>query len=175
MTNPESDHSNELSDRFATGFNSSTGELFVYGALVVAAVGVAASLIRGEPGFFAASAVGIISAFYFYPFLNTKHAQLGANSRGLYVAGLGLFGWNSIEDILVVHIAVRTVEKSELRVTFNCPIEKALLVPDEVGPWRAFMARHWSVRGDGVLRVRLEHLRASSEQIDSELTRLRQG
>lgn len=161
--------------QFATGFKKATGELFVYGALFAAGVGVVAALLQGEPGFFVVTLGGLLSAFYFYPFIDTKNAQLGADSRGLYVGGLGVLGWTSIESIEVVRIAVRTVEKAELRITFNRPVTEALLVPDDVGFLRQFMSRQWSLKGDNLLTVQLVHLRNSAETIETELNRYQRG
>lgn len=172
MTNLEDTTKSGAPDRFATGFSSLTGELFVYGALFMAGICVLAVLLRGQPGFFAGALAGLMSAFYFYPFIDTKNAQLGADARGLYVGGLGMIGWRAIEDFQIVRTAVRTVEKAELRVRLNTPLQEALVMQDEVSWWRRLMARNWWVKGNDEVTVRLEHLRSTPDEIEAEINRL---
>ena len=53
--------------------------------------------------------------------------RLGANQYGIFIEGLGLIGWRSIEKIDTVHIAVRTMMTHELQIKLSQPLEQALL------------------------------------------------
>lgn len=156
-------------ERFATGFAKTTGDVFVFGALFLAALAVGFGVYFRTDGFFVGALVCLISAFYFYPYADVKHVQLGADARGLYVGGLGLIDWKAVENVELIRVAVRRVERAELSVVLNKPLEQALLVADETPWWRALMVHNWSDRGDGRVVVRLEQLKASPDQIESDL------
>lgn len=155
--------------RFATGFKSATGEVFVYGALFVAVLLAGVAVVFGKDGYFIGTVVCILCAGHYYPYLDTREVQLGADRRGLYVGGLGLIDWEAIDDLAVIRTPVRRVERAELRAKLNRPWRDALLTADDT-PWYAmFMARNWKIAANGDVVVRLEHLKALPDKVTSDL------
>ena len=71
------------SGRFATGYRKNSGDMMVYGGGVLTLVGVLATVVNAEPAFMLASLAGTFSAFYFWPTLDTRRPQLGADQRGI--------------------------------------------------------------------------------------------
>lgn len=159
----------DLGNRFATGFKRTTGDVFVFGALFIGALAAGYGLVFGIDGYFIVTAVCLASAWYYSPYLDTKNAQLGADSRGIYVGGLGLIDWAAIENVSLIRQAVRRVERAAVHITLNRPLDQSLLVADKAPWWANLKVRNWSFSRDGVVKVRLEQFKATSNEIEADL------
>lgn len=159
---------------FATGYRAHSGDMMVYGGGVVTLVGVIATFVNGNPAFLVASLAGSLSSLYFWPTVDVRQPQLGANSDGIYVARIGVIGWPSVETMVVQRRALRTMNLATLFVTLNRPLSDALLVPEEVPLSMRYTARNARVSGKTV-RVELHTLAMPVDAIETRLRALRRS
>ena len=148
---------------FATSYVKSKGEPLVYGGLVMAVFFIVASVASGAPEYAASALVPLAVAFWFYPMIDTRHPQLGANGDGLFVERIGFINWASISSFGIFETSVRNIALRRLQVTLNCPLAEAVAKPQKVPFWKMAMSRNWS-------RHTLEN---GAERIDIELHPLR--
>ena len=170
MTSPQS-----VLRRFATGFHPRNSELLVYGSFALGAFLMLVSFTSGFIVFFPLGIVCLASTFYFQPFLDTKSAQLGADSRGIYIRGLGHIPWTSVEDFRIVRVAVRSVEVARLQLKLREDWRSTVSCPKYVPYQERLMFRIWRHRNENFIEVRLEHLDQSAFKIDEAITEIWQN
>lgn len=149
---------------FAVGYNPSGGEIYVYGGASLVVIGCIITAVQGHPAALLLSLVGLGSTFYYRPLMEARRAQLGASMQGLYVERIGVIGWRAIADIDMVETYIRTMRFTKLVVTLSMPLDKAVVQPEIVTPWRRYTSRNWSLKGDR-LEIKLDTLRADPEVV----------
>lgn len=117
---------------FATGYKAHSADMTVYGGGALTIVGVLATALNGEPAFLLASVAGSFSALYFWPTLDTKTPQLGANADGIYVARVGVIAWEAVRGLRVQRRALRTMNLASLIIELDPPLPDALIEPERV-------------------------------------------
>ena len=158
--------------RFATGYHSRNSELLVYGGFAVGAFLLVISYTSGYYLLLPFALMAFASTFYFQPFLDTENAQLGADSRGIYIRGLGHIPWNCVEGFRVSRTSIRSIEKASLQIKLKSDWEQRLKCKEEIPFSRNMMFKIWSKKPDNLIEVRLEHLIAASNQIEDSLTEI---
>ncbi len=153
---------------FAVGYSKGAGEALVYGAVVFAGICAAATMLQGEARILFGILPAIACAYRYYPMVEAKKPQLGANGDGLFVAGIGFIDWAAIRQVDLFETSVRNIRLSSLRISLNQSLEDAVARPQARPAWRALMTRSWSVKrwpgGDG-LEVELHPLAANPHDI----------
>lgn len=157
---------------FAVGYSKGAGEALVYGAVVFAAICAAAAMLQGDARALWGIVPAIVCAYRYYPMVEARRPQLGANGDGLFVAGIGFIDWAAIRQVDLFETSVRNIRLSSLRISLNRTLEEAIARPQDRPVWRAFMTRSWSVKrwpgGDG-LEVELHPLAANPHDILSRI------
>ena len=169
---PRPDREPELPRAFATGYKPHSADMMVYGGGVMTLVGVLATVVRVEPAYLAISLVGSLMALYFWPVLDVRRPQLGADVNGIYVARFGIIPWSRVADMRVEYHALRTMQLGTLIVTPEGPLKDAIGKPDAVPFAERFAARNarWK---NGAIRVPLHSLAMPMSDIEARLTALR--
>ncbi|MEM8665052.1 MAG: hypothetical protein AAGF49_13150 [Pseudomonadota bacterium] len=156
---------------FAVGYRPHTGDMMVYGGGVLTLVGVLATVVQGSPVFLLASIAGSLSALYFYPTLDLRAPQLGADVHGLFIARVGVIPWEAVQEIQVQRRTLRTMALATLIVRTDGPVREAVAVADTVPLAKRLTARNATVAGNTV-RVALHPLALSVEAIEMRLRAL---
>ncbi|MEM8551014.1 MAG: hypothetical protein AAGF45_01430 [Pseudomonadota bacterium] len=156
---------------FAVGYKAHSGDMMVYGGGALTLIGVLAAVLNGAPSFLLASLAGSLSALYFYPTLDVRTPQLGANIEGLYVARIGVIPWSEIKQIHVHHHALRTMHLATLIVTTARPLSEAVSIKETLSPVQRVTARNVKVKGN-TIRVSLHTLALPPQSIERRLRTL---
>jgi hypothetical protein len=145
--------------------------MMVYGGGVLTLIGVLATVVNGSPVFMLASLGGTASAFYFWPTMDTRRPQLGANAQGIYVARIGIIRWEAIAEWKVERQALRTMQLATLAIRLERPLPEALEAAEPVPLVDRFTSRNARVSGDTV-RVTLHTLAMPEDEIEARLAAL---
>ena len=153
-------------DGYAVGYGRDKGSFRVYISLVLAAVGLAVYILRGSEISLVLAVLFAMSAYYFYPLIETGRARLGANEYGIFIEGFGVVAWRAIESITVHSYAIRTIMRYELHIKLSRDIERAVVVDWRSLPYhRLLMKLPWQMTYDNVLRINLEPFDHRPDQI----------
>lgn len=113
------------------------------------------------------------AAYYFFPLIETERPRLGANQYGIFVEGLGLIGWRSVESIETIHIAVRTIMTHELQIKLSVPLQRALLADwRKMAFYRLLMRLPWTMGHSNTIRINLEPFGDTPDEIERTLKRM---
>ncbi|MCH9806936.1 MAG: hypothetical protein K0U74_04325 [Alphaproteobacteria bacterium] len=134
-----------------------TTAAFFTGSEIVLAIGIAA----------------LATAYYFYPLIEHDRPRLGANQYGIFIEGLGVIGWRSIEKIGLVQMAVRTIVTHELQIKLSQPLSRSLLADWRKMPMhRLLMKLPWAMSPSNTIRIALEPFGDSPDEIERTLMRM---
>ncbi len=156
---------------FAVGYRPHTGDMMVYGGGMMTLIGVMAAVVQGSPVFFIISIVGSLCALYFYPTIDLKTPQLGADTEGIWIARFGMIPWSEVAEFGVQHRALRTMHLSTLIVRTRRPLKEAIAVPDRIGLLRRLSAAN-ARRKSGAIHVTLHTLNVPPDAIAARLEAL---
>ncbi|KUO64670.1 MAG: hypothetical protein APF80_09725 [Alphaproteobacteria bacterium BRH_c36] len=113
------------------------------------------------------------AAYYFFPLIESDRPRLGANQYGIFIEGLGLIGWRSVENIETVHIAVRTMMTHELQIKLSQPLEQALLADwRKMAFYRLLMRLPWTMSHNNTIRINLEPFDDPPDEVERTLKRM---
>lgn len=156
---------------FAVGYKPHSGDMMVYGGGALTLIGVLAAVVNGAPGFLFASVAGSLCALYFYPTLDLRMPQLGANVEGLYIARVGVIPWENISEIRVQHRTLRTMSLATLFVTTTGPLAEAVTEKDTLSFMQRVTARNTKITGN-TIKVSLHTLALPAKSIERRLRAL---
>lgn len=142
----EQANNSEGPSSFAIGYTRSAGEPLVYGGLIIGLICLVISVTGQDPEFALAAVAALAVAYWYYPLVERNSPQLGANSRGLYVAGIGFLDWGSIGKLELFETSVRSLRLYKLKIILNRPVEDAIAERELSRPWRMLMTRNWTRR-----------------------------
>ncbi|MBV6657998.1 MAG: hypothetical protein KI785_09560 [Devosiaceae bacterium] len=125
-----------------------SGDMMAYGGLVLAALGVLAWLVRGQPIFLWMVPVGLGVSAYFYPLIEKGVVRLGADERGLYFERLGIVPWDAIASVRHEQQALRTLRLHRLHVALKGPVDQIIVDPQPGPSWKRLMSKAWKLNGD---------------------------
>ena len=112
-------------------------------------------------------------AYYSYPLLEIGKTRLAANQDGLFIEGLGLLAWRTIDGVDIVEIVVRANAYKELEISLSQPLAVSLLKDDRHTPLhRRLMRRPFYLRPGRKVRVPLEIFDRPAEEIFGSLKRI---
>ncbi len=158
---------------YTVGYGAEKGQFRVF---ILTAAGIAFSVAAFYTGSEILLAIGVAAlgtAYYFFPLIETHRSRLGANQYGIFVEGLGLIGWRSIENIDTVGIAIRTMMTHELQIRLNQPLEKALLADWRKLPlYRLLMRLPWRMSHNNTILVDLEPFADPPDEVARTLKRM---
>ncbi|MCF3936104.1 hypothetical protein L1787_22185 [Acuticoccus sp. M5D2P5] len=157
---------------FVAGYKPHQGDLMVYGGGVATLIGVLATVVQVNPVFLVISLMGTFSALYFWPTLDPRVPQLGADLRGIYVARVGIIRWEAIADMKVEWHALRTMQLSTLVLKVDGPLKDALAYREKVPLLHRVSAHNARVSGSTV-KVTLHTLNMDPAVIEKRLVALR--
>ncbi|MEM8852388.1 MAG: hypothetical protein AAGD34_01730 [Pseudomonadota bacterium] len=157
---------------FATGYAPNSGDMMVYGGGVATLIGVLATVVNGDPVFLIISLAGSFASFFYWPTIDTKRPQLGASDEGIYVGGIGVVGWDGVEDWRIERHALRTMRLARLVITLNRPLQDALVQAEPFSLLRLLSTKNAKVRGGQTIRVDLHTLAMGADDIERRLASL---
>ena len=132
-----------------------------------------AAFYRGSEVLLALGLAALGAAYYFFPLIETGRLRLGANQYGIFIEGLGLIGWRSVENIETVHIAVRTIMTHELQIKLSQPLERALVADwRNMAYYRLLMRLPWTMSHNNTIRINLEPFDDPPDEIERTLKRM---
>ncbi|RAH98237.1 hypothetical protein DLJ53_26350 [Acuticoccus sediminis] len=169
---PRPDREPQMPRAFATGYKAHSGDLMVYGGGVMTLIGVLATVVNGTPVFLLISLVGTAMALYFWPTVDTRRPQLGADVNGIYVARFGILPWDKVADLRFEHHALRTMRLSTLVIVPSVPLAEAIVQPDPVPLAERFASRNARLK-KGTIHVPLHPLAMPIDDIEARVTALR--
>lgn len=154
---------------FAVGYRKGTGDGLVYGGLFAAALGALAFGMGSGTGFLLLTLAGLAGTYHFYPLVEARRPQLGANEDGLFVAGIGFIDWAEVADLELFRTSVRSIVMNNLIVTLARPLEDAVVKHEKLAPWRALMARCYKRKSPLRLEISLHPMRGDADEIYTRL------
>jgi len=167
------DRNSPMHSGYAVRYNSDMGPSRVYGVGGFGVFLLVTAVFQQSPVLFILGTAAICFAAYHFPLVETDRTRIGANEYGIFVEGLGLIDWRDIEDIKLVTIAVRTMMTHELMIKLDEPIPKALLADWRRMPWpRLLMHLPWRMGHDNVVRIPLDAMGRSPEEIERNFKRM---
>lgn len=132
-----------------------------------------AAFYQGSELLLALGVAALGAAYYFFPLIESERSRLGANQYGIFIEGLGLIGWRSVESIDSVHIAVRTILTHELQIKLSQPLERALVADwRRMAFYRLLMRLPWTMNHNNTIRINLEPFDDSPDEIERTLKRM---
>jgi len=172
-----------MGEASAGGIDDANGYTVRYGkdkgqfrVFILAGAGIIfsfAAFYQGSELLLALGVAALGAAYYFFPLIDSGRSRLGANQYGIFVEGLGLIGWRSIESIETVHIAVRTMMTHELQIKLSQPFERALVADwRKMAFYRLLMRLPWTMNHANTIRINLEPFYELPDEIERTLKRL---
>ncbi len=159
---------------YTVGYGREKGQFRVFVLSGVGIIFTTAAFYTGSELLLAIGVAALGTAYYFFPLIETGRARLGANEYGIFIEGLGLIGWRSIEKIELIQIAVRTIINYEMQITLKQPVERALLADWRKMPiYRLLMRLPWTMGHSNTIRVPLEPFAEPADEIERTLNRMR--
>lgn len=171
-SDPRPNREPNLPRAFATGYKPHSGDMMVYGGGAMTIVGVLAALINAAPIFLIISVVGSLSALYFWPVVDTRRPQLGADVNGIFIARFGILPWENVADLHIEHHALRTIRLATLTIVPVGSIAEAIAQPDPLPLTERFAARNAKAK-NGAIQVPLHSLAMPIDDIEERLRALR--
>lgn len=107
--------------------------VYVLGAIAVGLLVAAALYVN--PALLALGFLAACAALYNFPLIETGRPRLGAGQHGLFIEGLGLIAWRSIDRIEILPDVVRGVTFDLLEIELKTPIDRALIIDWRKRPW----------------------------------------
>lgn len=147
MGDPFADQVADTPRSLAVNYVSSAGDMMVYGGVVVAALGVLAMFVQGNPVFLLMCPIGLVVAAYYYPLIEKGVVRLGADQRGLFFEGLGIVPWEAIKAVHHQQRALRTLRLHTLFVELTGAPSDVVIDPSPLPAWKQFMAKAWKGHG----------------------------
>ena len=170
MTAPQS-----VLRRYITRYHPRSGELLVYGGFAAGCFAAFLIYMTGNPFFIPGVILGLLSAFYYHPFLDTDSAQIGVDTRGIYIRKLGHLPWAAISAFRVRRIAVRSVERVSLQIKLSDDWQSHIQCKTDIPFTEAYSYKCWKKRKDNILEVRLEHMQERPNQIEKSILEIWQN
>ena len=166
-----------MSEQEMTGYTVAYGRdeapFPVYAAAVIAAVLLAAGVMKANPVFFGLGAIAAGFAYYNWPLAEVGRPRLGANQYGLFIEGFGIIGWRAIDKIDLVQIAIRAVTLNELQITLKVPLSSALVADWRKMPLhRQLMRLPWTMGYNNMVRVTLDPMDKDPGEIHRTFVRM---
>lgn len=145
----------------------------VYLVAGIACAFVAAGAVKDIPLLFLPGIAAAAYAFYNIPLTETGKPRLGAGQYGLFIEGLGLIKWSSIEKIDVLPVDVRGVACHDMMLTLRSTLAEALLVDWRDRPLlRRLMRLPWSLRKGNRVRIPLDIMDRPVAEVHQTFLRL---
>lgn len=172
-----------MTDASAGDIQDASGYTICYGkekgqfrVFILAGAGILLSIAAFYQGSEILLALGVGAlgaAYYFFPLIESDRPRLGANQYGIFIEGLGLIGWRSVENIETVHIAVRTLMTHEIQIKLSQPLEHALLADwRKMAFYRLLMRLPWTMGHNNTIRINLEPFDDPPDEIERTLKRM---
>lgn len=142
---------------------------------VVIATGTALltlAVSRGNLFVFMLGSAAMCFAYHNFPLLETGRPRLGAGQYGLFLEGLGVIAWRSINSIDLVSTPARGAIDSNMLISLNEPLERALIADWRTRPfYRLLMRLPWTSDGCNI-NIKLGILDRPAEEIHRNFSRL---
>lgn len=145
----------------------------VYVAGFLGAALIAGGFVRGSVIMFTLGAAFTAFAYYNFPLVETGRPRLGANQYGIFIEGLGLIRWRSLQGIELIPLATRNLIMHELHLDLREPINVALVTDWRRQPlYRRGMRLIWKMGPGNVVRLTLDPLELPPDEIHRALQRM---
>jgi hypothetical protein len=145
----------------------------VYLTGFLSAVFFAGAIATGSPIMVGLGLAAGAFAYYNFPLTETGRRVIGANQYGIFIAGFGIVRWRAIRQIELVAIAVRADTFHEVQIGLSQPLTSALIADWRKVPWwRRGMRLPWKMSYDNVVRVKVDPLDRTPDDIHRTLVRM---
>lgn len=144
----------------------------VYVVALLSAAFLAAAVVTGSTLWLVLGVAAAGVAYYNVPLIE-RRPIVGANQYGIFIQGLGLIRWSSIDSIDLTELAVRASTIHELQIGLKTRLSSALVADWRKQPfWRSLMRLPWTMTRSNVIGVNLEPYNQEPEEIHRTLLRL---
>ena len=144
-------------DGYAVGYANDKGTFRVFVTTALAICFALAWFFTGSEITLVLAAFFAVTAYYFFPLIETGKARLGAGQYGLFIEGFGIIPWRSVGDISLSTYAVRSIQVSELHIKLSRSLPNALMADwRSLSYFRLLMKLPWTMSRDNVVRINLE-------------------
>ena len=159
---------------FAVGYAKGKGSFRVYMCLTIALGLFAVWFFRQSEIALVLAILFGLTAYYFYPLIETGKVRLGAGEHGIFIEGFGVIPWRAVDEINLSTYAVRSIEINELNIALSKALPNALIADWRSLPYhRLLMKLPWSMTRDNVVRINLEPFAGRPDEIVGALLRNR--
>lgn len=133
-----------------------TAETMVYGGSSIAALTFFIAFLTGTPFLVILGIAAACIAYFYSPYLRKDDPPMVIENRGIYVSGIGLIGWDAIEEVAYKTFAVRTLLNPTLIITLRRPLPTGLVEQDEPSFPNRFLAKCWRMEKEKTIKVPLQ-------------------
>ncbi|MGI9410367.1 MAG: hypothetical protein ACR2OV_09865 [Hyphomicrobiaceae bacterium] len=159
---------------FAVGYAKGKGSFRVYLCLTLALGFFCVWFFRDSEIALVLAILFGLTAYYFYPLVETGKVRLGAGEHGIFIEGFGVIPWRAIQEINLSTYAVRSIEINEINIELSKSLPNALIADWRSLPYhRLLMKLPWSMTRDNVIRINLEPFAGRPNEIVGALHRNR--
>lgn len=145
----------------------------VYFCGVLAAALLTGAFVSGYWIFFFLGLAAFVFAYYNFPLAEKGRPRIGANQYGIFIDGFGIVQWRAVDRIDLVQIAFRSLTLHELQIGLKMPLASALIVDWRKVPWwRLPMRLPWKMAHNNVVRIKLDPMDHTPEEIQRTLQRM---
>ena len=157
---------------YAIGYAKGKGTFRVYILGVGDIIFLAVAFTSGSQLALILGCAGLVSAFFFYPLIESGKARIGANQYGVFIEGFGLIAWRGIAGLRIAKRAIRNIAVHELEITLSRTMDGAVMADWRDLPYhRLLMRLPWRMPSDDKVLIDLEPFGSEPETILSEIQR----
>ena len=158
---------------YTVGYGRGETAFPVYLTGFLAAALIAGWSAIGSLTMLALAAACLAFAYYNFPLTEAGRPCLGANQYGIFIEGFGLIRWRAIRSIELIAIAIRADTLNEVQIGLAQPLASALIADWRLVPWwRRGMRLVWRMGPDNVVRLKVDPLERSPDDIHRTLLRM---
>lgn len=158
---------------YTIGYDQEEIHFPIYAITALAAVLILAGILKGIP---ILSVVGLLPAavtYYNLPLLESGRPRIGSGQYGLFIEGLGLVSWRSVDRIDTLESVERAGTSHDLIIGLKKPIPEALLADWRARPLlRRPMRLPWRLASKTEIRIPLDVLDKPAAEIQDTFVRM---
>ena len=165
-------NSHDDMDGYTVAYERDELQFPVYVVIATALALLAWAFSRSNPFVFTLGSAALCFAYHNFPLLETGRPRLGAGQYGLFLEGLGVIAWRSIDSVDIVPTSSRGAVDMNLVISLNKPLEQALIADWRVRPfYRTLMRLPWTSESNRII-IKLAILDRPADEIHHNFSRL---
>lgn len=137
-------------------YGKKTAETMVYGASAIAALTFFIAFLTGTPFLVILGVVAACVAFFYSPYMRKDDPPLVIENRGIYLSGIGVIGWDAMEQVAYKTFAVRTLLNPTLLIKLKKPLPSGLVEKDKPSFPARYLAKCWRIEKETTIKVPMQ-------------------